>query len=437
MAKEWQRALTKEEVLAKKQEYIMASVSHYYQNPMNLVRGEGHLLYDQEGKEYMDCFGGILTVMTGHSLPEIIEPVKEQLDNLTHTSTVYLIQSMVLLAERLSQLSKGELKKSYFVNSGTEANEGALMLAKMYTGNNDIIALSHSYHGRSYVAQSITGQAAWRAGKETLPGISFTPNAYCYRCNYQMTYPACDLHCAHQLKEIIRTQTSGHLAAIIAEPIQGVGGFVTPPKEYFSILYEIVKEHGGLYISDEVQTALGRTGEHFFGIDHWGVKPDMVTMAKGLANGSPIGVYLAKEEIADIYKGLSISTFGGNPISSTAALANLDLIEEENLIENSAKVGDYFFKHLQELQKESSYIGEIRGKGLMIGIEIVEDKTSRAPSPQKTVEIMELAKDHGLLIGKGGLFANTLRLAPPLRFTEENVDEAMKILEKVFHRIEH
>lgn len=436
MAKEWQKRLTKEEVLAKKQEYIMPSVSHYYKEPMNLVKGEGHFLYDQEGKKYMDCFGGILTVMTGHSLPEIIEPMKEQLDNLIHTSTVYLIQPMALLAERLSKLTKKELKKSYFVNSGTEANEGALMLAKMRTGNTDIIALSHSYHGRSYVAQSITGQAAWRAGKETLPGITFAPNGYCYRCNYNMSYPGCDLHCAHQLKEIIRTQTSGHIAAIIAEPIQGVGGFVTPPKEYFSILYAIVKEHGGLYISDEVQTALGRTGKHFLGIEHWGVKPDMVTMAKGLANGSPIGVYMAKEEIADVYQGLSISTFGGNPISSTAALANLDLIEEEGLMERAATVGDYFFKRLEDLEKNSSYIGEIRGKGLMIGIEIVEDKKSKAPSPKKTVEIMEIAKEHGLLIGKGGLFANTLRLAPPLRFKKEDVDEAMIILEKVFHKLE-
>lgn len=436
MPKDWRREMPVEEVLAKKEEYIMPSVGHYYKEPMNLVKGEGNYLYDQKGKEYLDCFGGILTVMTGHSLPQIIGPIKEQLERLQHTSTVYLIQPMVLLAEKLSQLTQGKLKKTFFVNSGTEANEGALMLAKMYSGNNDIIALSHSYHGRSYVAQSITGQASWRAGKDTLPGIAFTPNGYCYRCSYNMTYPGCDVHCAHQLREIIRTQTSGHIAAIIAEPIQGVGGFVTPPREYFTILHEIVKEHGGLFISDEVQTALGRTGDYFFGITHWDVEPDIITMAKGVANGAPMGLYMAREEIADIYQGPSISTFGGNHISTTAALANLDLIEEENLIENTSRVGEYFFKGLEELQKRSMYIGDVRGRGLMLGLEIVEDRESKAPSPEKTIEIMEVAKDHGLLIGKGGLFANTLRLAPPLRFQEKDVDEALEILEKTFHEVE-
>lgn len=425
-----------EELLAMYKSYMMPSLQFYYEEPMNLVRGFRQWLFDAKGKRYLDFFGGILTVMSGHSLPEINQEIISQINNLQHTSTVYLIQPMVELAQKLSAITPGALKKSFFVNSGTEANEGALMLAGIYTGNSHVVAITHSYHGRSMVAQGITGQAPWRSGGASLPGISFTPSAYCYRCAFDKEYPGCDLHCAYHLEEVIQTTTPGRIAALIAEPIQGVGGFITPPKEYFSILERITREYGGLFICDEVQTALGRTGQTLFGIEDWGVEPDIMTLSKGVANGSPMGVYIAREEVADSYTGPSICTFGGNHISSVAALANIAFILQENLMENSRKLGEHLMTGLQDLKTRSSLIGDVRGKGLMVGVELVQDKKTRAPAPKETAQVMEVAKDKGLLVGRGGLYANVLRLAPPLTIEAGDVQSALTILEEAFASVE-
>ncbi|MCF8001604.1 MAG: aspartate aminotransferase family protein [Halanaerobiales bacterium] len=425
-----------EELEKLKEKYIMPSVSHYYEEPMNLVKGDQQYLYDSEGNGYLDCFAGILTNMSGYNQNEIEEKVVDQVRKLKHTSTVYLIQPMLELAEKLSELAPGNINKTFFVNSGTEATEGALMLAKFFTGSSSILALQHSYHGQSYIARGVTGIAQWKEAELfTTPGVHFVPNGYCYRCPFGKEYPSCNIDCARYAEEVIKTATPGHIAGIIAEPIQGVGGFVTPPDEYFKILYDIVKKYGGVYISDEVQTGFGRTGEKTFGIDHWGVEPDMMTFAKGMANGSPIGAYMATDEIADSFKGSNISTFGGNHVSSTAALANLNFIEEHNLVQNTAEVGRYLKEGLEDLKNRHKLIGDVRGKGLMLGVELVTDRDEKTPAPDKTKEVMEAAKNKGLLVGKGGLYGNVLRIAPPIIFDKNDCDDAIDILDRAISEV--
>jgi 4-aminobutyrate aminotransferase-like enzyme len=324
------------------------------------------------------------------------------------------------------------LRQSFFTNSGTEANETAITLARCFTGSNEIIALRHSYHGRSALAMAITGNAAWKAGPQIQPGIVHAHNAYCYRCPFGLSYPDCGVRCAQDLEELIRTTTSGQVAGVIAEPIQGVGGFITPPKEYFKIVAGIVRQHGGLFISDEVQTGWGRTGNKWFGIEHWDVTPDVITGAKGLGNGFPIGVTIARPEIAESLKGLTISTFGGNPISTTAAKAVIDLIEEQNLARNAADTGAHLRSSLEELQRKHSMIGEVRGMGLMQGIELVEDRRSKTPATEQTLRIMEAARDNRILIGRGGLYGNVLRISPPLNIQKSDVDEFIRRLDTSF-----
>jgi 4-aminobutyrate aminotransferase len=306
------------------------------------------------------------------------------------------------------------------------------VVARCFTGSSDIIALRHSYHGRSALAMAITGNASWKVGPQVQPGIVYAHNAYCYRCPFGQTYPECGVRCAHDLEELIKTTTSGRIAGLIAEPIQGVGGFITPPKEYFKIVAEIVRNYGGIFISDEVQTAWGRTGNRWFGIEHWDVIPDMITSAKGLGNGFPIGVTITRPEIADSLKGLTISTFGGNPVATTAAKAVIDLIEQENLAANAAETGAYLRQGLEELQEKHSLIGEVRGMGLMQAIELVEDRRSKAPATQETLRMMEAARENRILIGRGGLYGNVLRISPPLNIQKTDVDEFIRRLDSSF-----
>jgi len=419
-----------QEILKKQEQYVFPSVITYYEEPLPFERGEGQYLYGVDGKRYLDFFGGILTISVGHCHPRVTERVCQQVRTLQHTSTLYPHANMVNLAEKLAQIAPGRLQKSFFTNSGTEANETAIMLAKVYTDSQEVIALRHGYSGRSALAMTLTGQANWRIGGTQILGIKHAHNAYCYRCPFNREYPNCDLECAHDVEELIQTTTSGRVAAFIAEPIQGVGGFITPPPEYFPIVVDIVRKYGGIFISDEVQTGFGRTGEKWFGIEHWGVEPDIITCAKGIANGAPMGVTIATAEVADSFQGLTISTFGGNPVSCAAALATIEVIEEENLASNAQVVGNYLRERLEELKEKYPLVGDVRGMGLMQGVELVRE--GKEPATEEILQVFEVTKRRGLLIGKGGLYGNVIRIAPPLNISEADVDEAMRILDEAF-----
>ncbi len=421
------------EVRRKHSEYLLPCVANYYKEPLVLTYGQGKFVYDAEGVQYLDFFGGILTTMLGHSHPEVNKRVREQISSLQHTSTLYQTVPVVELAEKMAQITPGALKKSFFTNSGTEADETAVMMAKKHTGCEDVIALRHAYSGRSSLAMSLTGHSNWKQPGSNIPGVKHAMSPYCYRCPMHLKYPDCDMACARDIEELILTTTSGKIACFLAEPIQGVGGFITPPPEYFKVAVDIIHKYGGLFICDEVQTGFGRTGGKMFGIEHWGVQPEIMTFAKGFANGFPIGGTITTDEIAASMTGLSISTFGGNPVSCTAALATVEVVEKKFLVENVAEVGAYFFDRLYELQEKYPFIGDVRGKGLMIGIEIVKD--NKQPDAETVLKIFELTKEKRFLIGKGGLYGNVLRIAPPLNITKGDVDEGVEILDEVFGKV--
>ncbi|MGH9861020.1 MAG: aspartate aminotransferase family protein, partial [Candidatus Acidiferrales bacterium] len=393
-------------------------------------------VWDVEGRKYLDFFGGILTVSVGHCNPKVTGPIKQQTDRLQHTSTVYPNEQIVALAEKIAHITPGELTQSFFTNSGTEADETAILLARMATGSFDVVALRHAYSGASQLAKSVTAHAAWRKAAVISVGIAHAINPYCYRCPLGLTYPDCEVRCANDVENLIQTGTSGSIAAFIAEPIQGVGGFITPPPEYFKIVFKIVKKYGGLFISDEVQTGFGRTGKKWFGIEQWEVTPDIITAAKGIANGTPMGATITTPELAAKFQGLTLSTFGGNPVATTAARATIQVIEEENLLENCDTVGRYFRGKLEELQQKHALIGDVRGMGLMQGVELVKDRKTKEPAPEATAQLMDRAKENGLLIGKGGLYGNVLRLSPMLNIGKGDVDEAVKIIDKSFSEVQ-
>jgi alanine-glyoxylate transaminase / (R)-3-amino-2-methylpropionate-pyruvate transaminase len=422
------KKLSSEDIHAKHKEYLFPSVANYYKEPLAIDHADGMYIYDPEGNKYLDFFGGILTVSVGHCNPKITSKINEQVNKLQHTSTLYPNEKIVALAEKLAEITPGKLKKSFFTSSGTEADETAVFLAKHFTGNQEIIALRHSYSGRSLLAMSMTGHAPWRHGGTHLPGIKHAVSPYCYRCPFSLEYPGCELKCATDIEELIMTTTSGNIAGFIAEPIQGVGGFITPPKEYFQVAVPIVKKYGGVFICDEVQTGFGRTGKRMFGIEHWEVEPDIMTMAKGIANGTPLGATIARTEIADSFTGLTISTFGGNPVSMAAALATIEVMEEEKLAENAYEVGQHLRAGLEDLQKKYPSIGDVRGKGLMQACEFV--KENKVPDAAIVGKLFEEMKKQGVLIGKGGLYGNVIRISPPLTVTKSEVDDFIKAMDK-------
>ena len=423
--------MDRKEIVAKKQQFVYPAVSNYFTDPLPLERGEMQHVWDVEGKRYLDFFGGIVTVGVGHANPRITGPMKAQIDKLQHTSTLYPHEAMVSLAEKIAEITPGRLEKSFFTSSGSEANETAIDSARQHTGNLEIIALRHSYSGRSALTRSLTGISAWR--KPSLQvGIVHAMNPYCYRCPLGKTYPSCEVACAQDIEAVIQASTSGAIAGMIAEPIQGVGGFITPPKEYFKIAFSIVKQYGGDFISDEVQTGWGRTGKNWFGIEHWEVEPDILTSAKSLGNGVPIALTISTPEIANAYTGPTIATFGGNPVSCVAAKAVIDLIEEDDLRTNCAVVGAYLRENLLELQRRHPIIGDVRGMGLMQAMELVKDPKTKEPAPEFATELLEAAREHGLLIGKGGMYNNVVRLSPAMNIGKADVDEAFRLLDQSF-----
>ena len=426
---------TSADVIRKHKEYLWPAVTNFYQQPLVADRGSMQYLWDLEGRKYLDFFGGILTISVGHANPKVTGPIKAQVDKLQHTSTLYPNEQIVALAEKLAQITPGHLQKSFFTNSGTEANEAAILLARMATGSFDIVALRHAYSGGSTLAKGVTAQAPWRKAGVISVGISHAVNAYCYRCPLGKTYPDCEVACANDVENLIQTGTSGQIAAFIAEPIQGVGGFITPPPEYFKIVFKIVKKYGGLFISDEVQTGFGRTGKKWFGIEQWEVTPDIITAAKGMGNGVPVGATITTAELANSFQGLTISTFGGNPVTSAAVRATIQVIEEEQLLENCDTVGRYFRQKLDGLKDKYQVIGDVRGMGLMQALELVKDRQTKEPAPEATTQLLERARANGLLIGKGGLYGNVIRLSPMLNISKPDVDEAIRLLDKSLSEI--
>lgn len=425
-------------ILEKQQKHLWSNHLLYYTEPLPLDRGEDCYVWDVEGNRYLDFFAGILTTSVGHNNPHVNKRIHEQVDKLLHTSTLYPHRNHAELGERLAEITPEGLDTFYFGTSGTDADETAVLLAKVHTGHAEVIALRHGYSGKSPLGMALTGQSTWRMGGPQVVGIRHALNPYCYRCPLKLEYPSCGVACAQDVEDVIRTTTGGRVAAFLAEPIQGVGGFITPPPEYFAIVQEIVHRYGGLMIIDEVQTAFGRTGEHWFAIERSGIVPDVLTMAKGIANGLPLSATVTTQEIADSMKGagLTISTFGGNPVCTAAALGTLDALHEQAPPSRTQDVGSHLRAGLDRLQEKYPLIGDVRGFGLMQGIEMVTDRGTKEPAAKHVGALFEITRQLGLLIGKGGLYGNCLRIAPPLTATKEHVDEALEKLDYAFARVQ-
>ncbi len=419
---------THADLLARHRQVLPDWMALYYQEPISLVRGEGRRVWDAEGNEYLDFFGGILTTMTGYNVPEVTAAIQEQAARIVHSSTLYLIEQQIELAEKIAELSGIPDAKVFFANSGTEANDTALLLATGYRQSNQILALRNSYHGRSFSAVAITGNRSWSPSSLTPVYVVYIHNGYKLRSPFgHLGDDEFIAACVADLEDMLNVATSGDVACMIAEPIQGVGGFVTPPDGYFAGLKSVLDREGILFVSDEVQTGWGRTGENFWGYQAHDITPDMITFAKGVANGLPMGGVIARGEIMDSVSANSISTFGGNPLATAAALANLEYLETHDLQTNAFKVGQRLRSGIDRIGDEVPVIGEVRGKGLMIGVELVK-AGALDPDPDVTAAVMEEARKEGLLIGKGGLHGNVLRIAPPLSLTEEEADEGLEKL---------
>ena len=401
---------------------VQNRMTYYPGAPLAVARAEGSRLWDVEGHQYLDFFGGILTVSVGHANPEVAEAVERQLGTVQHTSTLYLNEITVRAAERIAEIAPGRLTRSFFTSSGSEANETAILAARAYTGRSEVIALRHAYAGRTATAMSVTAHAPWRLGGVFDGAIRHVRAPYAYRAPVGLDEDRLLDLCVEDLEETIATCTSGKIAAFMAEPIQGVGGFVVAPKDYFRRIEPVVRAAGGILIIDEVQTGWGRTGGRWCGIEHWGVEPDVMTFAKGIANGFPVGCTIATDEVAEAVQGLTLATFGGNPLAMAATLATIEVIEKHDLPANAERQGARLRARLEDLAAKHPWIGEVRGMGLMQALEIVVPDGGRTPDPERTAALMAAARRHGLLIGKGGLYGNAVRIAPMLNVSADDVD---------------
>jgi 4-aminobutyrate aminotransferase / (S)-3-amino-2-methylpropionate transaminase / 5-aminovalerate transaminase len=394
--------------------------------PIVIDHASGVKVWDEKGREYLDCFSGISVVNAGHNHPRVVAAAKAQMDKLIHCSSyLYHVAPVADLAEKLAHIAPQGLTKSFFGNGGAEAIEGALKLARLYTGKHEFISLHGSFHGRSWGALSLTGnQARKKRGGPYASGISFAPAPYAYRSLWPNDPEECARQCAKSIDEIIRFATAGDVAAFIAEPVMGEGGILVPPKNYFREVKKVLDQHGILFIADEVQSGFGRTGK-MFAIEHYSVTPDILVTAKGIADGFPLSAYTTRPEIAAAYKpGDHLSTFGGNPVACAASLANIRVMEEENLPTRAAETGEYAMKKLRNLQKQNALIGEVRGLGLMIGVELVRDD-KLTPANSEAEGIRDALLRRGVLVGVGGVYGNVVRFQPPLIISKEEIDHAL------------
>lgn len=425
--KEVRKVPTERSLLERHHAVMPSWLALYYEEPIALERGEGRHVWDTDGNRYLDFFGGILTTMVGHSVPEVAEAIREQASKMVHTSTLYLIEPAIELAEKIARLAPIENAKVFFVNSGTEANEAALMLTTTYRRSNQVIALRNSYHGRSFTAVGITGNRGWSASSLSPVQVSYVHDGYRYRSPFgHLSDADFSKACADDLRHIIETTTAGDVACMIVEPIQGVGGFIVPPDGFFKPMKDVLDEFSIPFVSDEVQTGWGRTGEHFWGIEAHGIVPDVMTFAKGIGNGLALAGVIARPEMMDSFQANSISTFGGSPFAASGGLATLDYLLDNDLQSNTRKVGEHLLDRLRDLAERFEFIGDVRGKGLMMGLELVEPGTKR-PHTAATLQVMEETKARRLLIGKGGLYNNVVRMAPPLSLTLEEADEGFEL----------
>jgi 4-aminobutyrate aminotransferase-like enzyme len=425
--------MIRQELLKQRKEYLYPTLNPYYKDPICLTKAIGSTVWDTDGKEYLDLIGGIVTISVGHNHPRIVKKTREMLDNNApqHTSFLYFTGHMEKLAMKLAEVSPKGLTKSYFTNSGSEANEMAVLSARVSTNEQMVVSLKHGYHGGTNVTMSLCGHGTWKFRGQPQTAVVYAAEPYCYRCPFGATRGKCNFECAQDIKNVIETTTHGKIAAFIAEPIQGVGGFIDPPVEYFKRAHDIVKSFGGKYISDEVQTGSGRLGKHYFAIEEAGIIPDIITTAKGFGNGAPIGAVIAKSEVADALAGkLHFNTFGGDPYQAMQAAETIDIIRDENLIENAALMGKYLNEGFLALQNEFPLIGDVRGRGLCVGLELVKDRKTKVHAKEEMLKLMEATKNNGLLIGKGGLSGNIVRIAPPMNITRSECDSILAKMRK-------
>lgn len=416
-----------------RQQYTNPAVFTIYKDPLMIVEGYMQYLWDETGRRYLDCLAGIVTIGIGHAHPKYVKRVTDQIATLNHATTIYLHPNFVQLAKKLaSKMPKG-LEVTYFTNSGTEANELAIAMARLHTGASDIITLRHAYHGNSATAQGLTGMHTWKFALEHGGRIHHAINPDPYRSPFSGTAAEVASKAAADVRDIIRTATPGKIAAFLCEPVQGAGGVTHGAPNYLTEVYGHARAAGGLCIADEVQTGFGRTGEHYWGFQNFGVVPDFVTMAKSLGNGAPIGAVTTRMDIAKSLAGHThFNTFGGNPVSMAAGLAVLDIIDEDGLQENCRARGREFRAGLEKLKASYPVIGDVRGMGLMLGVELVTDRATREPAKEPAAEVLEAAREAGLLIGKGGMDGNVLRVKPPMCITAADVEFALDVLERSF-----
>ena len=415
-------------IIEKKKEYQIPCSYHFYQDPPQLVRGEMQYLYDSEDRKYLDFFAGVSVMNCGHCNTEILDKTIAQMRTLQHTTSIYLTEPVVNLAEKLAGVMPGNLKRTFFCSTGSEANEGAMLLAKLYTDSHEFIALDLGLHGRTQLTMSATGIGMWRTTATPSGGVHFAPNPYCYRCPLGKEPESCDFACVKAVEKVITRHTSGRVAGMIVEPIQGNGGIIVPPEGYFKALKEALDKYQIPLIVDEVQTGFARTGK-MFAIQHFGVEPEIMTMAKALGNGVPIAAYATTDELAASFTRPSASTLGGNSVSATAGIAVLDYIEVHGLIERAKVLGEQLKTGLLRLQEKYEIIGDVRGLGLMVGAELV--RARKEPATAEVDVILEKLKDRGILLGKNGEFRNVLAFQPPLVITEDDIDFLLDNLDEV------
>jgi len=424
------------EVLAQRKAHCHPAIFTLYKDPLMIVEGSMQYLFDDAGKRYLDLFAGIVTVSCGHSHPLVNRRVIEQVERLQHATTLYLHPNFPGLAAKLAAKMPEGLDVTYFTNSGSEANELAVAMARMYTGSEDVVALRNGYHGGTATAMGLTSHSTWKFPLRTPGRIHHAACPDPYRSKFAGSPAEIATKSAEDIRELIRFSTPGQVAAFIAEPIQGVGGVTSGADNYLAEAYTVIREQGGLCIADEVQTGFGRTGDHYWGFEGYGVKPDMVVMAKGIGNGFPLGAVTTTAEIAAAFTArIHFNTFGGNPVSMAAGAAVLDAIEQDGLQANCLETGGHFKAGLLKLQQKHDLIGDVRGKGLMLGVELVRDRATKEPANTEAIELLEIAKEQGLLVGKGGFYGNVLRIKPPMCITRADADFALAVLDDALGRI--